>query len=356
MRTATNNGITVQYPDSIGFAFNVCLIKVTGTFAYFTAKMGGYTLRADAYSGVAYLDIQELVQSMFNNTDYSVDYTQTAKTEQGQDISVSLSVCNSEGSALYTLSFSTFYIWGALYPGETYNALRTLMYFPGYPFTFGLYTAGTSGKIMFANDGIPTTLVDISGKGVYNFILPDTKAKDYYDIYDMQGTFAETTFDDTYDLTFRLKFTGVQTKKLRIMVCDCNLDDPVYLRWIDRHGFWQHFLFKRGDETRSISADGEYMRNNLRTLSGDYGNGGAVGRRQTYGREDSIAICAPLVDADTFEMLQGLASSPVIDMYLPGEDKWISVTAKEGTYTKTTSALQDFELEIVLPDHQIQKL
>lgn len=356
MRTSTSNGITVKYPDAIGFAFNVCLIHVTGTFAYFTAKVGERTLRADAYNSVAYLDIQELVQSEFDGMEYSVDYTQDAKTQQGRSVQVNVSVYNSEGRALYTMAFSTFYVWGAMFPGETYNAFRTLMYFPGYPFTFGLYTSNAAGKIMVANDGVATSLIDVSGEGVYNFVIPSATAKDYYDIYDMKGTFTETTFDDTFDLTFRMRFTGTQTKKLRIKVCDCRLDKPVYLRWIDRHGFWQHFLFKQGDETRSVSSEGEYMRNNLRAYDGSYGRSGGVGRNQSYSREDSITICAPLVDAETFDLLQDMASSPVLDMYIPEEDKWLSVTAKEGSYTKTDADLQDFIAEIVLPTRALQSL
>lgn len=356
MRTSTGNGITVKYPDAIGFAFNVCLIRITGAFAYFTARVGGRTLRADAYNRVAYLDIQELVQSEFDGMEYSVDYTQDAKTRQGKSMLVNVSVCNFGGGALYTMGFSTFYVWGAMFPGETYNAFRTLMYFPGYPFTFGLYTGNAAGKIMVANDGAAASLIDVSGEGVYNFVIPSATAKDYYDIYDMKGTFTETTFDATFDLTFRMRFTGTQTKKLRIKVCHCRLDKPVYLRWIDRHGFWQHFLFKQGDETRSVSSESGYMRNNLRAYDGSYGLSDGVGRKQSYSREDSITICAPLVDAETFGLLQDMASSPVLDMYIPEEDKWLSVTAKEGSYTKTDADLQDFIAEIVLPTRALQSL
>lgn len=357
MRTATSNGITINYPDAIGFAFNVCLIQITGEFSYAVASIGDVSLTVSSYGGKAYADIQELVQSEFDATDYSVAYSQTAeKTAQGKSLNIGVAVYDDDDSQLYQLSFTTFYVWGAMYSGETYNAYRQVMYFPGWPFTFGMYTNGEQGKIMVANDGRATSLIDVNGEGVYNFTIPDATAKDYYDIYDMKSTFTETTFDDTYDLTFRMKFTGQQTLKMRLLVCRCDMEHPVYLRWIDRHGFWQHFLFKKGEEKRSVSADGEFIRNNLQTYDGSYGMAGAVGRRQSYGREDSMAVCAPLVDAEMFDFLQGVASSPVVDMYLPEDERWLSVTVKEGTYTKTGDTLQDFELEIVKLQYQIQRL
>ena len=91
----------------------------------------------------------------------------------------------------------------------------------------------------------------------------------------------------------------------------------IYLRWIDRHGFIRYWLFAAGEETREIASDLSFIRNNLDDYL--YGYYGDNGRRQGYDRTDSIKLCAPLVDRDTFDMLQDLASSPVVDMYLGGD-------------------------------------
>lgn len=356
MRTASNNGITINYPDSIGFAFNVCLIQVIGTYARADITVNGQTITIYPYSGKAYADIQELVQSQFEAYDFTVEYTQAEKTKQGKSIEVAVQVYNEADLSIYDFFFETFYIWGAMYTGETYNAFRKMVLFPGYPFTFGLYTTAEQGKILVSNDGVATSLIDIDGFGVYNFIIPKATAKEYYDVWDMKGTFAETTFDDTFDLTFRMTFIGKKAKKCRIYVCNCRYEHPVYLRWIDRHGFWNHYLFKLGDEKRSASAEGEYLRNNLASYDGTYGMPGALVRRQSYAREDTMTVCAPLVDSDIFDMLQDIASSPVVDMYDTLAEEWHSVTIKEGTYTKTDDVLQDFELQIVKPQYQLQRL
>ena len=68
-----------------------------------------------------------------------------------------------------------------------------------------------------------------------------------------------------------------------------------------------------------------------------------------------------MVDSDTFDMLQDLASSPVVDMYLGGdwmneEDQWTSVTIKAGSYTKSRACLQDFVCEMIINNINVQRL
>ena len=77
-------------------------------------------------------------------------------------------------------------------------------------------------------------------------------------------------------------------------------------------------------------------------------------------REDTIPVCAPLVDSETFDMLFDVATSPCVDLFAgydeEGTPKWISVTVQDGTYKKSTQVLQDFVCHIVMPDVSIQKL
>ena len=181
----------------------------------------------------------------------------------------------------------------------------------------------------------------------------------YWNIYDYDGEIQQGTFDNTFDLTFCLPAGGKQSLLLRIDRDDT--ESGIYLRWIDRHGFIRYWLFASGEETREIASDLSFIRNNLCGYSDIYGYVGDSGRRQGYERTDSIKLCAPLVDSDTFDMLQDLASSPVVDMYLGGdwmneEDQWTSVTIKAGSYTKSTACLQDFVCEMIINNINVQRL
>ncbi len=79
----------------------------------------------------------------------------------------------------------------------------------------------------------------------------------------------------------------------------------LYLRWINRHGFYCYWLFKRGDESKQIANDGEFIRNNMYKTT-NYVNGlimevQDVSKRKT--EENTLLVCAPLVDSETFDLL-----------------------------------------------------
>lgn len=351
MRTTTNGGLTFKYPDTIGFVFNPCIMTISGTFttAKVTAAYGGrsVSMSVDSFGSSAIAEFGELVQALFDDMEFKVTYSGVTDTEIGRTITFNVVV---DGST--SISFSTYYIWGGLQRGETYNGYKKLTWFTKYPFTFGVYANGAATVVLNKN-GSSRSSISLSSVGVYNIAADELNSTaSYYDIEDGNGALKQATFDLTYDLTFSLTSQRVAR---RIVICNEDYDEPVYLRWIDRQGFYQYYLFKKGDESRAVASDGEFIRNNLQTWDELYGYYGANGRRQGYSREDEIAICAPLVDQDTFDLLQDLTSSPVVDLYM-GDGKWMGVTIKAGSYTKTIKPLQDFICYMVRPAFNIQQL
>lgn len=361
MRQTTENGITIKYADAVGFAFLPCIIKASGSgVASIEATISrgnkAYTYSVEAFADSCIMDYREYVQALFDGISFgNLDYTkESQQSNLGANFTISVKIKNSEGSDLATFSYTTFYVWGAMRAGETWNGFNKLTWFTHFPFSFGLYTSEAS-QILVGYEGAPNKLVKPGIDGIVDInasVLPN-KAR-YWNIYDYDGEIQQGTFDNTFDLTFCLATGGKQSLLLRIDRDDT--ESGIYLRWIDRHGFIRYWLFTQGDESRAISSDTSFVRNNLGEYDDTiFGYLGANGRRQGYGREDTIPLCAPLVDSETFDFLQDLASSPVVDMYLGG-DKWQSVTIKAGTYTKTTAELQDFVCNLVINNTQIQQL
>lgn len=366
MRTETKSGITLKMPDEVGFCFNPCLFIAEGENV---ASMGftiddGSSVENVTYQAFAnsacYADVREYVQTFYDTMSFgNVDYEKVEKTKMGKTINFAVTITLTDGSEV-SFACSVFYIWGALKIGgqETYNGFRTLTWFRGFPFTFGIFTLG--GSLLFCRDGVPTRFENTDGMGVYNVpMLESDNGKEYYLIKDCTGAFVEVTFDSTFDMTFRYKGGGDMTDKVRINIVD-DYDEGFYLRWIDRHGFYCYYLFKSGQESRKVSSDSVFMRNNLLAYDMSYGYEGYTGRQQQMKRSDTVAVCAPLVDSDTFDMLQDLTTSPCVDLYAgkneSGQPRWISVTVATGTYKKTKAALQDFECNIELPEVDVQKI
>ena len=359
MRTLVNNGITFTYPDAVVFAYNPCIVMATGNNLSFLRAAVRYKTveKADfaAYNKTAYADIRNFMQGKFDGADFAPNYDDTAKTT-GTTINgaqIILQAYAEDGTLLASTNTYCTVVWGALAYGETFNGFRTAKMWRGFPFSFSFYTEG-SGKLVVAPDGVMSKTVDMPfTPGIYSIPVA-MSAKSYYDVYDFSGKLSQAAFSTTFDLTFSKVASGTYTHKARIYVGDNEYADGVYLRWIDRHGFWQQYLFRAGDTKAAISSDGEFMRNNLLAYDQSYGFQGINGRRQSYGREDTREICAPLVDSDTFDILMDLPTSPVVDMYVDGG--WIAVTIKAGTYTKSGEDLQDFICNVVMPEYFLQSL
>ena len=365
MRQTTTNNITIQYPDAVGFAFLPCIIKASGSNLSWIEVIIRYNNTERSYNvetlnDSCITDFKTYVQALFDGRihaayDWTIDYDSSVLYLQ---VGIEVNAYDDRDEQLASFDFRTNMVWGAPKYWETWNGYKRLTWFTHYPFTFGIYLSKLNANILIGYEGVPNKIEKIPINGMVDFyagILP-SGAK-YWNIYDYDGEIQQGTFDNTFDLTFRLTTGGKQLLLLRIDRDDA--ESGIYLRWIDRHGFIRYWLFAAGDETREIASDLSFIRNNLEDYL--YGYYGDNGRRQGYERTDSIKLCAPLVDSDTFDMLQDLASSPVVDMYLGGdwtqeEDQWMSVTIKAGSYTKSTACLQDFVCEMIINNINVQRL
>ena len=367
MRNSTVNGVTCQYPDALGFAFNPCLVVARATSVKrmqitLTDGESSVSETRDGFGSYCYADVREYVQDFFDTNEFGeLDYSLAAqKTKLGKSVTMTVVVTKSDDSTA-TFTFSVFYVWEALKAGgqEKYNTFRTMTWFKGYPFTFGVYAAGAAA-VLLSRDGVATSVVNMTEQGVWNIRMNDEQAERFFMVSDCSGNLYEATFDTTFDLTFRLYGGGVFTQKLKINVVN-EISEGIYLRWIDRHGFYCYYLFKQGNESRKVQSDGEFLRNNLLAYDMTYGFVGGNGRQQMKSREDTIPVCAPLVDEETFESLFDLTTSPVVDRYMGddenGQPRWLAVNIQAGTYVKDEKAkLQDFVCNVVMPDMQVQKL
>lgn len=365
MRQTTTNNITIQYPDAVGFAFLPCIIKASGrnlSWIEVIIRCGNKerAYNVEAFNGECITDFKTYVQAFFDGRiNAGVDWTISYDVNNlSQYIRVEVNAYDDRDGQLASIEFTTNVVWGAPRFGETWNGYKRLTWFTNYPFSFGMYLSKADTKLIIGYEGAPNKLLEIPNTNMTDFnaaILPSGAR--YWNIYDYDGEIQQGTFDNTFDLTFCLSAGGKQSLLLRIDRDDT--ESGIYLRWIDRHGFIRYWLFASGEETREIASDLSFIRNNLDDYL--YGYYGDNGRRQGYERTDSIKLCAPLVDRDTFDMLQDLASSPVVDMYLGGdwtqeEDEWMSVTIKAGSYTKSTACLQDFVCEMIINNINVQRL
>lgn len=365
MRTHNIDDMTIEYPDEISFCFNPVILNVYGhAWAWVTVTVTDnlsdvqHIEKRVMFKDSCFFDVSFYMQSTFDTIDfnkinYSVSGAQDSK--MGRLFSVELDFYTNDGTFGNSFQFNTFVIWGAMQIGERYNGDRTLTWFKNYPFTVGMYVA-TKGHINVTSDGSILPTIEIPERNAYNLMLKGIDAQSEV-VFTLPGSTGNASvFDKTFDFTFRGLLNT--STRLRLMVDDS--EDGVYLRWINRHGFYCYWLFSNGDESRQVVNDGEFIRNNMQDYNYINGYHGGTGRKQKKSENRLLPVCATLIDSDTYDYLFQLALSPVVDIYFGtdenGMSRWAAVNISVETYTKSRSVLQDFIATIILPETSVQSL
>lgn len=297
MRENVTNGISVSYPDKVVavFASNPVTIKgFTGT--HVELVINGVRDKRSPFGDECFFDLSYYMQTMFGEP--SVSYDDVSDSGMAKPFSVTLSFYN-DTTLIGSMSFDLLGVWAV----SVYNGNESLKMFKGYPFTVGVLSDGTSTAT------IGTKVYSLTKAAMYN--IPMTEGE--VNVKDASGS-------------------------VRTIEVTEGCGDGIYLRWVDSHGVWRYWLFKRGAMTTKVSNE-TFNRRAKRYLNK------AVG--------DSVEICAPMVDAATFGFLKGCVESPVVYMYDNGA--WTGVYV-EGDIVQEREAYQDFIATLVLPEREVQKL
>lgn len=335
MRTdIISDGWGISYPDAISFAFNRNLIRIQGG----TDDEVTVTVQRES---VSYQDKRETIGGyvQFDISEYLRLFFPVKETELVPSLDIEVHVSLGKGG---DFNFIMTCIWGAINIGDTFNSGRKVVWFKNYPQTVSFYSSDNA--VQAQSDNEPLKGIDVT-PGIVHLDLNSTfpKAQDHATILLMEEY--KAIFDYTFDYTF----TSI-TDDLVLNIELSNADCGIFIRWIDRHGFYQYWLFKPGDISYKVSDIGEESEVISTAFLDVYG----ITRVQGKETHKTIKACAPLVDRDTFKMLLGLLSSPLPSLW-DGEE-WIPIHISEGTSTQSTSDLQDFEIQIEMPELITQKL
>lgn len=368
MRSMTIDGVTLQYPDALGFVFNPVLFVCEGckrmrVRGWCDGLQGQAFYDADA-NGKVYADFQSFAQALFGSLVFEQSVPQViTDTQLGRTFAYNVQVTLDDDTTVNFLNLYVFTIWGAMAPTgrDVFNGERRVKVWRNYPFAFGLYANGNSGTLLFRADGsfTPQTVSLPQTQGMYSVpvdALPS--GANTIEVYDYAGVLQQATFDFTFDFTFYLNTNTPMTKIMQMEVESCqpqDFDRHVYLRWVNRHGFYCYWLFEKKTEQRKVSAIMDMSRPELEGYTIAHGYQRGAGRRAAYSREDILPVCAPMVDALQYDYLFDIATSPVVDMY-SGDGVWVAVNAQAGTYNMGSAELQDFVVNIKLPTIPIQRL
>lgn len=332
MRTEEFNGHTITYPDETCFAFNPQIITIDNLTGSVIFYVGDYSDMREPISGKVSIDISEYLRTLLR-----FDY---ATIPNSKNIHVQIDV---DGP---TFEFYINVIWGAMNIGEVFNPSRTVTMFRNFPSTISIYS---NGEINVRYDAEEYTPVEVEKSGLlhkdFSELFED--AKEFGMIKMLNTPESPSTFQYTFDRTF--KPLPDDAVLIKVLFNDCT--KGIYLRWLDRHGFLQYWLFQEGDLTGQSSNEGEQLNVDYSDIKYVY-NGMSRYQGKTY--QTTRKACATLVERETFNMLSSIHSSPIVDMYI--DENWIPVNIVAGSFTDNGADLQDFEIQITMPETITQML
>lgn len=316
----------VEYPDEVAFAFNPNRITVE-TDNNVTVLVGGvYSDMREPYGGKVEIDISTYLQVFVD------------KDVRSKNVEIKLST--SEGE----FTFSMVVMWAALNIGEAYNEPKEREWFSEYPFTFEMYVP-SDAKLEVSADG--GAWQDVQGSGLVSVDVNELYPLANMVIFKLTRGESMSVFDYTFDYTFRdVVEGGVSTYIMKRNSKDCG----AYLRWIDRHGFQNYYLFEKGDHSQIDKAADMRM--------GIFKGDDYEYLTSIYERKESthnIALCAPLVNRETFAMLKTMNTSPCVELYYNGE--WLPVNIEPTNIRQSRKVeLVDYEVNMIYPLMMMQRL
>lgn len=353
---------TAVIPDYVTYAFNPNYVELSVnadvSSLQLTATYGEteYTITAYLFQGKAKCYISRILQILFE------DYVNT-RSEL-----ITLTISTEDGGLLLTSDLLV--VWGVLELGKRYGYYLPFVYDRGYtprqerrvvwfknlPFKVSLFRESDDYAMYVSYDGltqspIVTTSDDV---GIIERI-PNAKYLEGNEvIYVVMKKQAQSNaFDANFDIVF--EELSQLAYIVRLIVCEDTAG--IYLRWIDQYGFWQYYLFVKGERASKNKASST-------SVNAEHNDGktyfDAV-RYLTVENTDTITCAATNLSEEILAYVETIYKSPHIEMYVgkdyDGKELWQPVSLDDGT-TKIAAdrMLRDYEITISMQQTPTQTL
>lgn len=365
MRTAQLSGVIINYPNALCFCASPMIISFSGSnlistklsimewqegdegaVSLPTLNREHYIDERDAFCGKVTHDISDIISQLFREEDLiQLDYSTKVNPDNlSKKITIQGSITTNGG--VYSFRFTTIAVWGALDPDEEYSSNRYLTIFPAYPYTLTIAS----------NDN---SYCDIQADSFH--VATDHSVKAGINTYNVHAFVKEWPVNElvlSFPFTQKVKNDELTTvcRSFRFMID--NRSDGIYLRWINRHGEWCYWLFKKGGSQIAASTNTTFERSDTADMAYKDGVTTRGTQRRNKNLKEIVTLCAPLCTSDEFDYLEDIMCSPVVDLFSGTIENplWKRINVVDGSATRSTKKLQDFMLNIELPTKNIQCL
>lgn len=289
------------------------------TFPYITSRIG-FGIDYNLISAYAYRGIGE--------QDFNVRYASRGVRPRGYDV-----------------NFSTSNIGLAL-TDRTPDSDRNLYVkkYYGYPYFVTLFPKGASGLH-------PAILVDVRVK------ITGASAETQFDISSRLNIPLVYEFDDEISdgadyVKFKPSGGAYPYQAWNIMFIDTEVPcNPFYIRWINQKGGWDTYMFEQHKKyTQEVDRGDQYVLANSRDPYASETRG-----ELAPGVKNIVQAGAEQLDENDFNLLKGIALSPLVQVYKYEIGQWQRVLVNDTDLTWDTKAPRNtVSYEFQLIDEQTQ--
>lgn len=343
---------SVHYPDEVVFVYNPNYIELVGfrdlreaTLTFVNPRLGEQMqITATLINGNAKVYISKFLQLLLHDDRSFRLYTQI----DAGDETITINYLCVDGSLNIGERFGQ--IGSFVYDPEEMHFTRRVRWFKNFPFSVSVFAKEQVDLSYRYDRNTYSGSMDLFGIGYTdidpNTIVGDAQSQAVFKIEPKGGARTSSTFDNSYDYTFKNLLESVQFVRLQVDNSTCGH----YFRWIDPLGQLQYFLFTKGVEEIKVT-DSESYEDEVQS-NGIYF--GRIMRTMEKSRTREIKCCAANLTKDEQEYVKTIVSSINCEMYVGG-DIWIPANIKAGTFSINEKAhLQDFEITAELPISQTQ--
>ena len=343
-------------PDEVVFAFNPCFLhlrdmsKQQVTIIITDASMGGdgqlvARIVLQLCDRSADVDISAYLRSAFAGIGKRTD---TFKASTNLQVSI--------GDVYFTLTV----IYGAMLPGEVFNTSRSVRLWSAYPQVVSYFLPQPSEATLYIqrDEQMPEQVLMMQWQEAMidnydNSVGTAPMQKSGQIIISPKSESTMTSFAMQFDGSF----TGIDGNTIINITVDDRpqCDDHIFLRWLDKWGFWQYWLCKIG----SVEVSDAVVGSALTFLTGTtypYYATRNIGKSMVK----QVSACATNLTEEEWQMLATIKGSVNVCAFDVASQSWVPVNVAAGAsaWKMGNQSLhrQDFPLKVVFPTIQTQRL
>jgi hypothetical protein len=356
--TAPENGVV--------FGFNPCFLTFSGVTSVDTILLdfsdcseygGGEVLgrmKVHLLNGYAHVDISTYLRAEFGGRAKGADIFRTSSR---------VAVQIGDGESLEEeLEYTVVY--GAMLPGEVFNASRSVRLWSAYPQVVSFFHGSQYNEdveIYLQKDRNEPQQWQLPQSDFYDAMISNYDNQAEEEPMQESGQIIIYPSSATTLTTFTMQFDGSFTAIEGETIININVDnrpqcdDHIFLRWLDKWGFWQYWLCKVGEVQMTDTVVGSALTFLTGTTYPYYAT-----RNIGKSLVKQVTACATNLTDEEWQMLSTIKGSINVCAFDTASQSWVPVNVAAGASVwkmgNQASHRQDFPMKIVFPTIQTQRL